>query len=175
MTHLVILVALSSVLVFEGARVLLMDRRSKTGALLLALGLASIGAAHYLNTAVHSSAERLAASLTPLHTAPPWSDPRSALPHLSPTDRAEKTRIVASGYFHDTGVLIDHLSPQSEAVRFTPNQEELALREKSLVMRASFQMDVARTQPNLALLLFVPIIAGIGAYAATKASGKRDA
>lgn len=162
-----LLVAISSILIFEGSRRVLASGRSVSGWVAIAFGLLSLTAVAYIEVSEHSIYRSLAATFEPrpFDSKPPWSNPREALPNLPLAEQAEKTRIVAAARYASTGKFLDHLSPQGEVIRYSPTQGEATQREEWLALQVSAQTNLARTTDKPTHLIFVALVAALAAWA----------
>jgi hypothetical protein len=149
MQALTFLTALASILLFEGGRRLVASPRSVSAWLIVLSGVASIAAAGYLHVAQHAVYQTLGFpdEGDRFKAGPPWINPKDALPHLPLTEQAEKTRIVAVGYYTSTGKLIEHLSANGSAIRLVPTQDQ-APRRLAILESVSRSVCRAENQPT---------------------------
>ena len=161
-----VLIAISSILIFEGLRRVLTAHRSAAGWVVVAFGLLSLAAVAYIEVSKNLVYKSLAATFDPttLASKPRWSDPRDALPTLPMTEQAEKTRIVAASHYATTGKFLEHLSSQGEVVRYSPTQAEAAQREEWLSLSVSAQTNLAHTTDRPTYLLLVALVAALAAW-----------
>jgi hypothetical protein len=162
-----ILIAISSILIFEGSRRVLATGRSAFGWAAIAFGLFCLIAIAYIEVSNHSVHKSLAATFEPqpFDSKPPWSSPREALPNLPLAEQAEKTRIIAASRYTSTGEFLEHLSPQGEVVRYAPTQSEATQREEWLSLRVASQTNLAHTNDKPTYLLLVVLVSALAAWA----------
>ena len=172
-----ILVALSSVLLFEGGRRLLVAIKDRSGYLLMVIGIVALLAAVWMHIAENKAyrvmappdeGQRFAAGA-------PWSNPKDALPGLPMSEQAEKTRILAVGYYTSTGKLIEHLSSDGVATKLAPTQEEIKVREEWLAWKVSSNAHLSHTHEKPTHLLAVLAVAGLALFAFHRKRAKRAA
>jgi hypothetical protein len=176
MQALTFLIALSSILIFEGGRRILASRRSRSGWGIVVGGLISLS----LAAVMHIGETRAYKILTlpdedlRFSAGAPWSNPKEALPNLPVAEQAEKTRILAVAYFISTGKLIEHLSADGRPMKLAPTEEEIKLREDRLALRAATQAHLSHTTDRPTHLLVVFLVVA-GALFAFRAGRKQSA
>jgi hypothetical protein len=174
MQTLIIFVALSSILLFEGGRRLIASLQDRSGYFLASMGVAALIAAAWLHIS-EDMAYRLMAPPDEgqrFAAGPPWSNPKEALPGLPINEQAEKTRILAVSYYTSTGRLIEHLSSEGAPIRLTPTQEEMKVREDWLALRVSSNAHLSHTYEKPLHLLSVVVVAALALVAFRKKHAK---
>jgi hypothetical protein len=163
MQALTFLTALASILLFEGGRRLFASPRAATAWLIVLIAGASIAAAACLHVAEHAVYQTIGFpdEGDRFKAGPPWKNPKEALSNLPLAEQAEKTRILAVGYYTSTGKLIEHLLADGSAIRLVPTQDEIKLREDWLSWRVSTEAHVAHTTNRPTHLLLIVLVAGV--------------
>jgi hypothetical protein len=166
MQALTFLTALASILLFEGGRRVFASPRSPAAWLIVLSGVASVAAAAYLHVAERTVYQTLGSpdEGDRFKAGPPWTNPKEALPSLPVTEQAEKTRVLAVGYYTSTGKLIEHLSADGSAIRLVPTQEEIKLREEWLSWKVSTEAHLAHTTDRPMHLLVIALVAGVALF-----------
>lgn len=164
MQTLTFLLALSSIFVFEGGRRLLASLRDRSGYLLTICGMVALLAAAWLQVSEDKKYRVMAPPEVDARfsAGPPWSNPKEALPGRPMAEQAEKTRILAVGYYTSTGKLIEHLSPEGATITLVPTQDEIKVREDWLAWKVSTNAHLSHTSEtptHLLVVLFVAVLA----------------
>jgi hypothetical protein len=172
MSDAVWFIAITSLLFFEGMCRVLLKSGFRAGIFCILLAAGVMAAHYYTQSATHSMALKAATLFEPISTTRnpqiKWTELTKELPNLPVAERAEKTRILASSYYLDTGQLVDHIALSGEAIRFTPTQEELTQREQWIAARTSTLTRVDYTRTNHIDLIAIPLLAFLFSCAATR-------
>jgi hypothetical protein len=165
------MVPLSTIWIFDGARCVLAQRTTKS---VIALGF--VGTAYLLGHAAVGAwaARSLDATLgTAFSSAQVVKLPSDVLTQMPPSERVEKTRLLAQMNFASTGVLTAYSSADGTTMTYAPTQSELREREKQLegLGEARARIQLLRTN---ACAFVIAVVVAVAAGVASARAQRRE-